>query len=486
MNQQKVEEIRYVWHMLACPVRVNPNMGRTPPVVERIGLKRGRRATRHSQDTTTTKTDASHQHTESRSEGSAAGRWYPPMRIVSPFYTEEPASFSPTQGKRGPSPGIPESPTLPALEGHAPPLSQQSPPTPLIQPVWKHGGSFSLKSKPPASPRHANLEAPPYPLDQLSDQVQDAIDGYFPKDSRVTSFASHGSGGSSSGSIPRASLSMTPVSDDRPGSVSPLFESPGISTPVPLSPFPSSPPPEYRRTWIKPPTSASQFIVPSPARQSPHQVRVEITPKRHLSDKGKGSEILHIDTSPTASFVATKHSNKFVKIWSTSKNALHGTIKITSYVQPRVRSREYFIRSHAILSENATLIGITTHFGLTFEVYNFAKGGNGAKKVQVIEEAHRWATSQRDAFHNDYAGLAVYRPKFDRIDRFFLARHPGTKTPFREDPIMPSSSRKQIFPSSPSFPSLPTAPTPPFSSRLPVPVRVTPRDPTQPSSSPGT
>ncbi|KAG7294032.1 hypothetical protein NEMBOFW57_004094 [Staphylotrichum longicolle] len=181
---------------------------------------------------------------------------------------------------------------------------------------------------------------------------------------------------------------------------------------------------------------------------------VEIAPKRHLTDKGKGSEILHIDTSPTACFVATKHSNKFVKIWSTSKNALHGTIKITSYVQPRLRSREYFIRSHAILSENATLIGITTHFGLTLEVYNFAKGGNGAKKVQVIEEAHRWAASQRDAFHNDYAGLAVYRPKFDRIDRFFLARHPGNKTPFREDPNHSIELRKANLPFIPKFPEL--------------------------------
>ncbi|KAK4040124.1 hypothetical protein C8A01DRAFT_46522 [Parachaetomium inaequale] len=288
----------------------------------------------------------------------------------------------------------------------------------------------------------------------LLDRVHDAKDGYFSQDPRVTSFASHGSGGSSSGSIPRASFNMTPVSAYRSGSASPGFQSPDASTPFPVSPFPSSPPPEYRRTWINSRTSASQFVVPAPALQSPHQPRIEITPKRHLTHKGKGSEVLHIDTSPGSCYVATKHSNKLVKIWSISKNALHGTIKITSYVQPRVRSREYFIRSHAILSENATLIGITTHFGLTLEIWNFAKGGSGAKKVQVIEEAHRWAASQRDAFHNDYAGLAVYRPKFDRIDRLFLARHPGVKAPFREDPNHSIELLKADLPFLPKFPEL--------------------------------
>jgi hypothetical protein len=152
--------------------------------------------------------------------------------------------------------------------------------------------------------------------------------------------------------------------------------------------------------------------------------------------------------------VTTKHSNKLIKIWSIPKNALHGTIKITSYVQPRVRSREYFLRSLAILSENATLIAVTTHFGLTLEIHNFAKGGTGAKKVQVIEEAHRWAASQRDAFHNDYAGLAIYRPKFDRIDRYFLARHPGAKTPFREDPNHSIELLKADLPFLPKFPEL--------------------------------
>jgi hypothetical protein len=127
-----------------------------------------------------------------------------------------------------------------------------------------------------------------------------------------------------------------------------------------------------------------------------------------------------------------------------------------------VRSREYFIRSHAILSEKATLIAVTTHFGLTLEIYNFAKGGSGAKKVQVIEDAHRWAASQRDAFHDEYAGLAVYRPKSDRIDRFFLARNPGAKTPFREDANHSIELLKADLPFLPKFPELAYSSDSPF------------------------
>lgn len=369
------------------------------------------------------------------------------------YYTEEPASLSPLQENRKSSPGLPESPTLPAREGRPLPLPQKSLPPPLTEPAWGHNHSISTKSEPPTSPGNMDFESPTSTYSQ--ERAQDTIVACFPQDARVRgSIASHGSGGSSSGSIPRASFNMTPVSEYRPGSISPGFEPSSVFTPVAPSPSPSSPPLEYRRTWINAPTSAGQFVVLVPTKRGPHQPGIEVTPRRHLTDKGKSSEVLHIDTSPNSTYVATKHSNKLVKIWSISKNALHGTIKITSYVQPRVRSREYFIRSHAILSENATLIGITTHFGLTLEIWNFAKGGSGAKKVQVIDEAHRWAASQRDAFHNDYAGLAVYRPKHDRIDRFFLSRHPNTKAPFREDPNHSIELRKANLPFVPKFPEL--------------------------------
>ncbi|KAH6615822.1 hypothetical protein B0J18DRAFT_403090 [Chaetomium sp. MPI-SDFR-AT-0129] len=236
------------------------------------------------------------------------------------------------------------------------------------------------------------------------------------------------------------------------------------------TPDSGSPPPEYRQVWTAaprypppsiplPPVWPEPPVRPSPAvpeiPQPEPETRIEIVPKHYLTDKIKASEILYIDTSPMSRYISTKHSNKLVKIWSTHTKALHTTIKTTSYVQPRPRSREYFVRSHAILSEQNSLIGITTHFGLTLEIWDFSKPGTGnAKKVQTIDEAHRWAASPRDAVHNNHAGLAVYRPKYDRIDCFFLSRHPGAKTPFCSDPSLGIELQKANLPFLPTFPEL--------------------------------
>ena len=165
--------------------------------------------------------------------------------------------------------------------------------------------------------------------------------------------------------------------------------------------------------------------------------------------------------SPASLYLATRHS-KNVKIWSIRQNQVQSTIKITSYVQPQVRSREYFIRSHAILSENASLIAVASHFGITLDIYNFSKGGTSSKKVQVIEEAHRWAASQRDAYHTDFAPLVVYRPKGDRIDRFFLARNPAAKKPFWEDSLHSIELLKSELPFVPKFPELAFSADSPF------------------------
>ncbi|KAK3317751.1 hypothetical protein B0T19DRAFT_297147 [Cercophora scortea] len=195
----------------------------------------------------------------------------------------------------------------------------------------------------------------------------------------------------------------------------------------------------------------------------PPPSRVEVVPLRHLTDpKGKPHDIFHIDSSPNAVYVATKHANNTIKIWNIAKNAVHATLKITSYVQPQARSREYFIRSHALLSESATLIGITTHFGFTLEIYNFAKPNSSGKKVQVIDEAHRWAASRRDSFQTNVAPLVVYRPKGDRIDRFFSARHPSAKKPFWEDASNSIELAKAGLPFIPKFPELVYSSNSPF------------------------
>lgn len=395
----------------------------------------------------------------------------------SPFtHTSGPTAPPFAQQQKQPSPGLPESPTLPPRQGEPLATSQEHLPTSVAQPPKQLSGS--PPASPPASsakPRWAissNFKPSSFPADPWSDPIQNSPpQGSSPRNaSRVIPFAETliDQGGSTPGtrSSFRNSLQKCPVFDQPSGSVSPAYPSrlSAVSPflPSPFTPRPLSPPPEYRRTptpTISQEAGSSanrQLIMPVPARLNLYQPTIEIVPIRHLMDKGKSkaSEILHIDTSPASGYIATKHTNKTVKIWSITKNALHGTIKITSYVQPRVRSREYFIQSHAILSENVDLIGITTHFGLTLEIYNFLKGGSSAKKVQVIEEAHRWAASPRNAYQNDYAPLAVYRPKGDRIDRYFLARYANAKHPFVEDASHSIELLKADLPFIPKFPEL--------------------------------
>ncbi|KAK4217518.1 hypothetical protein QBC37DRAFT_449655 [Rhypophila decipiens] len=188
---------------------------------------------------------------------------------------------------------------------------------------------------------------------------------------------------------------------------------------------------------------------------------IDIVPTRHLTDKGKPHDVFHIDASPTSSFIATKHSNNHIKIWSVPKNSVHSNTKITSYVTPQARSREYFIRSHAILSESATLIGITTHFGFNLEIHNFSKTSS-SKKLQTIDDAHRWAASRRDAYQTNYAPLVVYRPRTNQINKFFLSRHPSAKKPFWEDTSQSIDLDRANLPFVPKFPELAYSANSPF------------------------
>ena len=202
---------------------------------------------------------------------------------------------------------------------------------------------------------------------------------------------------------------------------------------------------------------------PSPGLQAPahHPILIDIIPTRHLTDKGKPHDVFHIDCSPTSSYISTKHSNNHIKIWSVIKNTVHSNTKVTSYVTPQARSREYFINSHTILSESATLIAITTHFGFNLEIHNFSKTSS-SKKLQTIEDAHRWAASKRDAYQTNYAPLVVYRPKPNRIDKFFLARHPAAKKPFWEDTSNSIELAKAHLPFIPQFPELAYSSNSPF------------------------
>ncbi|KAK3385451.1 hypothetical protein B0H63DRAFT_414524 [Podospora didyma] len=416
-----------------------------------------------------------------------AGPWYPSDKVPLPYYSTPPPSASPTR-QTGPrhvpppfrphvgdsptlSPLLPYRPHMPTQPSHSFPFSQQQHP-PIQQQIWQYNNSPSIRSEPfTPSSFSSFLESPAMHSDRWSDPPPNQGQGY--PHSRETSITSmHMARPESPYTTPsqsRITSGISQVSGFRPGSASPVPSSGALSASSFQQTQTMSPTPSFQQ--LEPPKSPAQWSFNSksshlggsssgksisrPNSYNPHNARVEITPTRYLTDKGKASEVLHIDCSQGSAYAVTKHANKILKIWSVSKGSLHGSIKITSYVQPQVRSREYFIRSHAILSENATLLGITTHLGLTLEIHNFAKAGsNNSKKLQVIDEAHRWAASPLDAYNSDYAPLVVYRPKGDRIDRFFLSRHPSAKRPFWEDTHNAIELAKSGLPFVPRFPEL--------------------------------
>lgn len=145
--------------------------------------------------------------------------------------------------------------------------------------------------------------------------------------------------------------------------------------------------------------------------------QIELVPAEGLSDD-KGSAIHHTEISPTGAVIATQHANNTVKVWSITTGAVDGVIKYSSKVQPGPRSRMYFIRPHAILSETQTLVAITTSFGNTIEIWNWTK----KKRVQSIDHAARWACYPGDIFDANMRPLAVYRSDSDRIDLYTASR----------------------------------------------------------------
>ncbi|KAK1834039.1 hypothetical protein QBC39DRAFT_36760 [Podospora conica] len=377
-------------------------------------------------------------------------------------------------------PPPPLSNSRPSISGSSPPQSSHgfhSAKSSQSRPSWDYSASSPLNQQESPPPQSAGRWGESYRQQQLLGQTQQAASASH---SRNASFSSAGPFNPSSIAVQAALLY-------RSGSASPGIPSSGALSPAlgfqqpdtsrSITPYACPPPAQQlvpppsstfssvtpttndNSSVILPPSSiftsaAPSFIEGRPASSVIPPPQLKITPSRHLVEKGKNQDVAHLDTSPSGNFLAARHTNKYLKIWSVHKNAVFASIKTTNYVQPQPRSREYHVRSHSLLSENACLIGITTHFGLTLEIYNFSKGGTGAKKVQVIDDAHRWASSKLDAYHTNYAPLVVYRPKGDRIDRFFLARHPGAKKPFFEDATNAIDLTKANLPFIPKFPEL--------------------------------
>lgn len=138
-----------------------------------------------------------------------------------------------------------------------------------------------------------------------------------------------------------------------------------------------------------------------------------------VSDEKKINNSVHyLDISPAGTILASKHGNNLIKMWSMASGELHSAVKFSSYTEARSRSREYMIRSHAILSESSTLIAIATRFGRSIEIFNWAK----RKSIQTIGDADRWTAGRFELFDGGRCPLAVYRQEAAAIDIFLAAK----------------------------------------------------------------
>ncbi|KAM3500157.1 hypothetical protein MY10362_006657 [Beauveria mimosiformis] len=129
-------------------------------------------------------------------------------------------------------------------------------------------------------------------------------------------------------------------------------------------------------------------------------------------DKKVNNSVHYLDISPNATILASKHGNNLVKVWSLASGELRNSIKFSSYTEARSRSRDYMIRSHAILSETSTLIAIATRFGRSIEIYDWAR----KKSIQTIGDADRWTAGRFEIFDGGGCPLAVYRADSSAID----------------------------------------------------------------------
>ncbi|POR34928.1 Uncharacterized protein TPAR_04873 [Tolypocladium paradoxum] len=143
-------------------------------------------------------------------------------------------------------------------------------------------------------------------------------------------------------------------------------------------------------------------------------------------DKRNDNGVYYLHTSPRSAILASKHGNDIIKIWTIDDGEVQAVIKISSYTEAHSRSREYLIRSHAILSEASGLIAIATKFGRAIEIWNWVK----KKCLQTIHNADRWTGGRNEVYGEGCSPLAVYRADANSIDLYMatLGNKAFTKT----------------------------------------------------------
>ncbi|KAL2149293.1 hypothetical protein VTH82DRAFT_8641 [Thermothelomyces myriococcoides] len=196
---------------------------------------------------------------------------------------------------------------------------------------------------------------------------------------------------------------------------------------------------------------------PQGAQHGPSSV--SLVPWKQLISTGekplKEPAVYYFDISTTAATLASKHGNNIIRIWSVGNGEVQNNIKVSCYTNAQPRSREYFVRSHAILSEPSNLIAVATGFGDTLEIWDWGK----KKKLQSIDSANRWAAVRSNVMEAGWCPLVTYNGDADTLDLYSATHNP--KKPFKK-------SRSIEFRKVPDLPLIPKYPELAFSATGPL------------------
>jgi hypothetical protein len=197
-------------------------------------------------------------------------------------------------------------------------------------------------------------------------------------------------------------------------------------------------------------SSLASPVEPEQATKSTLEVRYW---KQMEVDSRKVGPVRYLDVSTPNSTIASKHGNNCIRFWSVGTETVQSAVKFTSYTESRNRSRDYLIRSHAVLSEAAKLAAIATRFGRTVEIWNWVN----KKRLQVIDDADRWAAGRFESYDAGWSPLAAYRGEAAVIDLYAATRN---KKPFAK--VRTIDLHKAGLPFIPQYPELALSPTSPL------------------------
>ncbi|KAJ4419116.1 hypothetical protein N0V82_005129 [Gnomoniopsis sp. IMI 355080] len=245
--------------------------------------------------------------------------------------------------------------------------------------------------------------------------------------------------------------------DEAPASrpATPPYHASSLKTPVRdisrLPVFAISPP---DKIFIEPADLQREAAVAAPFSPAVDLVRTAMLASKDRAEN-HSTTVYAVDISPASYIIASKHGDKTIRIHSVVNGphqnqypagggtgiSLQATLKTSFYVQMQPRSRDFFITSHAILSETRSLLAIASGFGHTLEIWDWAR----RKKLQVISDAaYRWASPK---------GVDIYDTSCSCP---LVCYHGGSGQEGNDDTI-------SVYPvAPPSLHGSPTAKNPPF------------------------